>query len=166
MLMARVFSYPDAHRARIGANYEQLPINAPKVPVHTYTKDGAMRVRTRTDPVYAPNSYGGPVADPSELPPSRSGVDGDMVRTAYTLHAEDDDWVQPRHLVREVIDTRPRDFVTTSSGTCLRRGERADAVARSSTGRTSTRTSARRSRRCASRSWMATADSDHGHLAV
>ena len=33
MLLARGFSYSDAHRARIGVNYKQIPVNAPKVPV-------------------------------------------------------------------------------------------------------------------------------------
>ena len=40
MLMGRIFSYHDTHLHRIGANYEQLPINAPKSPVHSYNKDG------------------------------------------------------------------------------------------------------------------------------
>lgn len=34
MLQARVFSYADAHRYRLGADYEALPVNAPKCPVH------------------------------------------------------------------------------------------------------------------------------------
>jgi catalase len=54
MLLARGFSYADAHRARLGVNYEQIPVNTPRVEVHTYSKDGAMRVRNVTDPVYAP----------------------------------------------------------------------------------------------------------------
>ena len=41
MLMGRIFSYHDTHLHRIGANYEQLPVNAPKVEVHSYNKDGA-----------------------------------------------------------------------------------------------------------------------------
>ena len=44
MLLARGFSYADAHRARLGVNYKQIPVNAPQVPVHSYSKDGAMRV--------------------------------------------------------------------------------------------------------------------------
>ena len=56
MLLARLFSYSDAHRARLGVNYEQIPVNAPVVPVHSYSKDGAMRMHNRTDPVYVPNS--------------------------------------------------------------------------------------------------------------
>ena len=70
MLMGRVFSYHDAHLHRIGTNYEQLPVNAPRCPVHSYSKDGHMTYgHAGSQPIYAPNSYGGPKADPSkELP--------------------------------------------------------------------------------------------------
>ena len=47
MLQARIFSYADAHRHRLGTHYEALPVNAPKVPVHNYHKDGAMRFSRR-----------------------------------------------------------------------------------------------------------------------
>jgi catalase len=36
MLQARIFSYADAHRYRVGTHYEKLPVNAPKSPVRTY----------------------------------------------------------------------------------------------------------------------------------
>jgi catalase len=68
MLLARVFSYADAHRARLGVNYKQIPVNAAKCPVHSYSKDGAMRVQNVSDPVYAPNSKGGPAADGERYP--------------------------------------------------------------------------------------------------
>ncbi len=48
---ARLFSYADAHRARLGVNYKQIPVNRPKCPVHSYSKDGVMRVENVTDPV-------------------------------------------------------------------------------------------------------------------
>src|SRR5258706_11354720 len=65
MLMGRIFSYHDTHLHRIGPNYQQLPINAPKSPVHSYNKDGPMTYRhSGSQPTYAPNSYGGPTADP------------------------------------------------------------------------------------------------------
>ncbi len=63
MLIGRLFSYPDTHRHRIGTNYLQLPVNQPKSPVNSYNRDGAMRYRNPGDPVYAPNSFGGPQAD-------------------------------------------------------------------------------------------------------
>ncbi|MEX0297434.1 MAG: catalase, partial [Kordiimonas sp.] len=42
MLQARLLAYPDAQRYRVGANYQQLPVNAPKCPVNHYQRDGAM----------------------------------------------------------------------------------------------------------------------------
>jgi catalase len=109
MLLARGFSYSDAHRARLGVNYKQIPVNRPKSPVHSYSKDGAMRVENVSDPVYAPNSYGGPKADPART--DEAGLwyaDGDMVRKAYTLRAEDDDFGQAGTMVRHVLDDAAR----------------------------------------------------------
>jgi catalase len=109
MLLARLFSYADAHRARIGTNYQQLPVNAPKCPVHSYSKDGATRYHNVTDPVYAPNSYGGPKADTTNYgEPAGWYADGDMMHSAYVSHAEDDDWDQAGTLVREVLDDAAR----------------------------------------------------------
>jgi catalase len=109
MLLARGFSYSDAHRARLGANYKQIPVNTPHVEVHSYSKDGAMRVKNVSDPVYAPNSYGGPAADPQLTDDGGHWyADGEMVRAAYTLRAEDDDWGQPGTLVREVLNDEQR----------------------------------------------------------
>jgi catalase len=109
MLLARGFSYSDAHRARLGTNYRQIPVNTPRTEVHSYSKDGAMRVQNVTDPVYAPNSYGGPQADPALTDDGGKWyADGEMVRTAYTLRPDDDDWGQPGTLVREVLDDAAR----------------------------------------------------------
>jgi len=110
MLLARGFSYADAHRARLGVNYQQIPVNAAKSPVHSYSKDGLMRVQNVSDPVYAPNSYGGPRADPQQYPEEAVWAsDGEMVRSAYTLREEDDDWGQAGTLVREVLDDAARE---------------------------------------------------------
>jgi catalase len=103
MLLGRLFSYPDTHRYRIGPNYLQLPINAPKAPVHSYNKDGAMAYRNAPDPVYAPNSFGGPQADPAYADPSWS-VSGEIVRAAYSKHRDDDDFGQAGTLYRTVLD--------------------------------------------------------------
>ena len=109
MLLARGFSYADAHRARLGVNYKQIPVNTPKSPVHSYSKDGAMRITPVCDPVYAPNSYGGPLADPTRTDDGGTWyADGEMVRTAYTPRPEDDDWGQAGTLVRDVLDDAAR----------------------------------------------------------
>jgi catalase len=110
MLLARGFSYADAHRARLGVNYKQIPVNTPQAPVHSYSKDGAMRTVNAKDPVYAPNSYGGPAADPSATDDAGLwATSGEMVREGYKSHAEDDDWGQPGTMVREVLDDDARD---------------------------------------------------------
>ena len=109
MLLGRGFSYADAHRARLGVNYKQIPVNAPKSPVNSYSKDGVMRVTNASDPVYWPNSKGGPQADPALTAEPLWHLDGDMVRTAYTLRRDDDDWGQAGTLVRHVMDDAARD---------------------------------------------------------
>jgi len=65
MLQGRLISYPDAHRYRIGVNYDALPVNKPQCPMHTYHRDGAMRFDGNfgAEPNYEPNSFNGPVED-------------------------------------------------------------------------------------------------------
>ena len=98
MLQARVFSYADAHRYRIGTHYEALPVNAPKCPVNHYHKDGAMRFTANMpnpDAYYEPNSFNGPKEDPQfaepELPLSGSA-------DRYNHRIANDDYSQPRAL--------------------------------------------------------------------
>lgn len=113
MLQARIFSYADAHRYRVGTNHAQLPVNAPKIEGgHSYAKEGAMAYTfaSPTQPVYAPNSFGGAHADPALAGPEGGWQsDGELVRAAATLHADDDDFVQPRTLVNEVMDDAQRE---------------------------------------------------------
>ncbi|WP_334176040.1 catalase [Pseudoxanthobacter sp.] len=99
MLQARIFSYADAHRYRVGTHYEMLPVNRPRCPVHTYHADGAMRFDAPqgSDAYYEPNSFGGPVQDPAvaEPPLPLSGAAG-----RYDHRAGNDDFSQPRALFR------------------------------------------------------------------
>jgi catalase len=95
VLQARIFSYADAHRYRIGTHYEALPVNAPKCPVHHYHKDGNMNFTGpktgAVDAYYEPNSFGGAVEKPSVAePPLR--ISGDMAR--YNHRDGNDDYVQ------------------------------------------------------------------------
>jgi catalase len=116
MLMGRIFSYHDSHLHRIGANYEQLPINAPKAAVHSYNKDAAMTYRhSGAQAVYAPNSHGGPEADMG------GGADlgwpvaaGELGRYAYEKHADDDDFGQAGTLYREVMNDEDRDHLASN----------------------------------------------------
>jgi catalase len=116
MLIGRVFSYHDTHLHRIGANYEQLPINAPKVEVHSYNKEGHMTYRhAGSQPVYAPNSHGGPQADPARGADLSWGVPaGELGRYPNEKHADDDDFVQPRALYRDVMSEVDRDHLVAN----------------------------------------------------
>ncbi|WP_309135500.1 catalase [Cellulomonas sp.] len=120
MLLARIFSYADAHRYRVGTNHAQLPVNAPKSEVHSYSKDGQGRYTfpSADRPVYAPNSFGGPAADPARAGETGGWEsDGEMVRAAATLHPQDDDWGQAGTLYREVFDDAARArFLETITG--------------------------------------------------
>lgn len=59
MLQARLFSYGDAQRYRLGVNNYQIPVNKPKCPFHNASRDGAMRVDGNEGDTlhYFPNSY-------------------------------------------------------------------------------------------------------------
>lgn len=101
MLQARVVSYADAQRYRLGVNFERLPVNAPKCPMHnTYQRDGAMRFDGNCGAAvnYEPNSFGGPKEDPSfREPPLKINGNADWYEQKRGV---DDDYVQPGNLFR------------------------------------------------------------------
>jgi catalase len=99
MLQARLISYPDAHRYRLGVNYDSLPVNRPQCPFATYNRDGAMRFDDNggASPNYEPNSFGGPAEDKRyvERPKQVSGT------VARHNHRDDSDYYsQPGNLFR------------------------------------------------------------------
>jgi catalase len=101
MLQARIFAYADAHRYRLGGNFERLPINRPKVEVgNTYQRDGAMRFDGNFGAAvnYEPNTFGGPKADPAYKEPPLK-ISGDANRYEQK-RGVDDDYVQPGNLFR------------------------------------------------------------------
>jgi len=100
MLQARVFSYADAHRHRLGTHYEALPVNAPRCPVNNYHKDGAMRFfapATNPDAYYEPNSFDGPVQEERfKEPPLKISGSADR----FNQREGNDDYRQPGELFR------------------------------------------------------------------
>jgi catalase len=115
MLLGRLFSYHDTHLHRIGPNAMELPVNRPRSPVHSYSRDGSMRSENPGDPVYAPNSYGGPAADPGRFGTDPSwSASGEIVRAAYEAHAEDDDFVQANAMVNHAMDAEGRDRLVSN----------------------------------------------------
>ncbi len=98
MLQARAFSYPDAHRYRLGTHYEMLPINQPVNEVNNYHADGSMNfsdIKQESGVKYEPNSFNGPKENPIYKEPSLE-IFGDADRYDRTL--DNDYFTQPRDL--------------------------------------------------------------------
>lgn len=107
MLQARIFSYPDAQRYRIGTHYAQLSVNRPISEINTYVTGGAMNngmYELDDKAYYEPNSFGGGKEDRSLLEPDIN-LEGAMQR--YDHRAEDQDYYsQPRALFALMNDSQ------------------------------------------------------------
>jgi len=99
MLQARIMAYTDAHRYRLGTNYETLPVNQPQAPVHHYQRDGFMAHNGNggAAPNYEPNSFGGPEQNPHYAEPDFP-VDGHGAR--YDHREGNEDYTQAGDLFR------------------------------------------------------------------
>ncbi len=86
MLLGRIFSYHDPHLHRIGADYQRLPINSPKVPAD-----------------------GDPAAPISVADLAWSEETAEIGGQADAVHSEDDDFVQAGTLYRDAMDDARRD---------------------------------------------------------
>ena len=115
MLQGRLISYPDAHRYRLGVNYDTLPVNQPKCPYHTYHVDGTMRFQSTTGPNYEPNSFGGPTQDkkyderPTTLP------NATVARWSHREH-DGDYYTQPGNLFRLLTPDAQQRLVENIAG--------------------------------------------------
>lgn len=108
MLQARLISYPDAHRYRLGVNYDSLPVNKPQCPMHTYNRDGVMRFdgNSGSAPNYEPNSFNGPTQDPAYRERPRT-IAGSVDRHDHRI--DSDYYSQPGNLFRLMTaDARER----------------------------------------------------------
>ena len=106
MLQARIFSYADAHRYRLGTHYETIPVNQPKCPVHHYHRDGEMNTfggiaTGNPDAFYEPNSFSGPLENHAfREPPMKLSGDVDRHSQARGAGQKIDDFTQPGNLFR------------------------------------------------------------------
>ncbi|MCA9291330.1 MAG: catalase [Phycisphaerales bacterium] len=113
MLQARLMSYADAHRYRVGANYQHLPVNAPRCPFANYQRDGAMATAASygSAPNYWPNSReGAPMPDESRLDPAWTL--GQTVVDRFDSTVDHDDFTQAGDLYR-MFDDAHRDRLAT-----------------------------------------------------
>ncbi len=100
VLQARLMSYADAHRYRVGTNYQQLPVNKPRCPVMHYQRDGAMSTGYGgSSPNYYPNSFDdAPKSVPEYKDPAMPL--GDVSADRYNSQKDHDDYTQAGMLWR------------------------------------------------------------------
>ncbi|PYF68407.1 catalase [Pedobacter nutrimenti] len=111
MLQGRILSYADAHRHRLGVNYEQIPVNKCPFMVNNYHRDGQMRVddNGNEDPNYYPNSFGDVIPDPAYKEPAwelESNIADWYDRNAAP--GDDDHYTQPGDLYRKALSPEDR----------------------------------------------------------
>jgi catalase len=118
MLQARLISYPDAHRYRLGVNYQSLPINAPQCPFATYHRDGTMAFTDNggSSPNYEPNSFGGPTQDKKYVERPATYATSTVARYDHREH-DGDYYTQPGNLFRLMTpDAQQRLFDNIAGG--------------------------------------------------
>jgi catalase len=101
MLQARLFSYGDAQRYRLGVNHHHIPVNAPKCPFHSYHRDGAMRTDGNLGgtTTYWPNSHS-EWTDQPQLNEPPMEVDGPADHWDHRV--DEDHFQQPGDLFRKM----------------------------------------------------------------
>jgi len=106
MLHGRLFSYADTHRHRLGANYQQLPVNCPFARVRNYQRDGPMTFDNQEGaPNYFPNSFQGP-QDDKKWTAHLFQASADVAR--YNT-ADDDNFTQVGDFWRKVLKPEERE---------------------------------------------------------
>ncbi|MCD6063082.1 MAG: Catalase [Flavipsychrobacter sp.] len=110
MLQGRLLSYPDAHRYRLGVNYEQLPVNRCPYAVNNYERDGAMRVdgNAGSAPNYFPNSFDNIQPDAAY---KQMGMELDSnIAAVFDRNGpgEDDHYSQPGMFYRDVLSAEDK----------------------------------------------------------
>jgi catalase len=110
MLQGRLLSYPDAHRYRLGVNYEQIPVNRCPFAVTNYERDGFMRVdgNQGSAPNYWPNSFDDIYADESYKEPA---IELDStIADWYDRNApgDNDHYTQPGTLYTKAMNDQDR----------------------------------------------------------
>ncbi|KAL8429191.1 hypothetical protein ACSSS7_006721 [Eimeria intestinalis] len=126
MLQGRLFSYPDTHRHRLGANYDQIPVNVPRMcPLRAlHIRDGAMCVNGNYGgaPNYEPNSCPGA---PKECPSARpSALSLSGVVAHHPQRHPNDDFEQAGALYRDVLTPQEKEALVQNIAGHLKHARR------------------------------------------
>lgn len=116
LLQGRLFSYFDTQRHRIGGNFQQLPINAAKVPVTTYNQDGFLSHRPQSGDVnYQPSVNKPEVVDDKKFKLSVTKFEGN-VETAQAKISKPNDFQQAGELYRSFSQKDKDNLIKNLSG--------------------------------------------------
>jgi len=131
LLQGRLLSYPDAHRYRLGVNYEQIPVNKCPFATTNYQRDGHMQTGDNggSEPNYRPNSFDDIVADESYKQPAMQ-LESNIADWFDRNQNDDDHFTQPGMLYRDAINEQDRknlvsNIVSSMNGIC---GEKKDEI--------------------------------------
>ena len=105
MLQGRLLSYPDAHRYRLGVNYENIPVNKCPYKVANYQRDGLMQVGENggASANYRPNSFDDIVIDENYKEPSMQ-LESTIAGWFDRNENDHDHYSQPGDLYRNVMN--------------------------------------------------------------
>ncbi len=109
MLQGRLFSYPDAHRYRVGVNAHLLEVNRCPFAVNNYQRDGFMADSShyQDKPNYHPNSFDDITPDPS-YKSFEYELDSAHVASYNRNENDDDHYTQPGLLYSKAMDSEQR----------------------------------------------------------
>jgi catalase len=111
MLQGRMFGYLDTQRHRLGANFQQIPVNMPKgAAANTNQRDGYMTVNGNFggNPNYFPSSFINNTTNEKYAVPEIA-VGGSIKR--HKIPLTDADFIQAGELYRRVLDTKEKDYL-------------------------------------------------------
>jgi hypothetical protein len=138
MLRARLFSYGDTQRYRLGVNFNHIPVNAPKSPFQSNHRDGKMRSDGNLGGTtsFHPNSADLWANQPDFAEPPMP-VDGDG--THWDHRVDDDHWEQPGNLFRKMPPAQQQLLVENTARAWVMHGRTSSsAISRTVCGRTHT----------------------------
>jgi catalase len=109
LLQGRIFAYPDAHRYRLGVNYNQIPVNRSINEVNNHQRDGFMSIdgNGKDSPNYFPNSFDDIKAD-KKYKELASVLESNLADTFNRNEDDDDFYTQPGDLFRMVMTDKER----------------------------------------------------------
>ncbi|MBQ8269811.1 MAG: catalase [Bacteroidaceae bacterium] len=115
MLQGRLFSYGDAQRYRLGVNHDQIPVNRPRCPMHSFHRDGLMRVDDNNGATkgYSPNSID--EWQVKKYHNAYSPIAGDECRYDYHNDCTDDCFYQPGNLYRLLTEDKRKLLINNTA---------------------------------------------------